>query len=167
MCRVRFFGFPLDVQARASEQHEELMREFALLAISKPTSRRGHPVPQRLIDLIDRLSREYGGVGSATDGERDAARERGELRTDLEYEVPAAVADACRALDEMLDEANEFCREGERLLTLAPSRELIAFRRWYLGEFIAQIAGGEPTSWSEYAAWSLNDDSEQEGRELG
>lgn len=53
------------------------------------------------------------------------------------------------SLARMLDEADEFCRSGNHLLTLATPPELLAFRRWYLGEFNAQLQGQSPLPWPE------------------
>ena len=149
---VRLVGFPLALHARSVEHHEELMREFQLLAIDPPTSRPDHEVPQRLIGLIDELTQDYAGFSEAPDAERDAAYERGDESIDLTYQVPAGTTDAVVRLDRMLDEADEFCRAGERLLTLATPPDAAAFRKWYLAEFTAQLAGGSPTPWPEYAA---------------
>ena len=46
----------------------------------------------------------------------------------------------------MLDEADEFCRHSD-LLTLATPADLVAFRRWFLGEIIRQLDGGAPRPW--------------------
>jgi hypothetical protein len=46
----------------------------------------------------------------------------------------------------MLNRADDYCRQGA-LLTLATPDDLVAFRRWYLGEFRAQINGARPTPW--------------------
>jgi hypothetical protein len=102
--------------------------------------------------LIAGLGSQYAGISSAPNAERDAAIARGESSIELVYEVPARVADVCNELDAMLDEANEFCREGDRLLTLAPPEELVAFRRWFLGEFASQISGRPPVPWAHVAA---------------
>lgn len=149
---VRIVGFPLDVQARAQEQHAELMREFALLEISAPMVRNGEAVPVRLLALIEKLSHSYGTIGSGADAERDAAAQRGDSTVDLAYQVPESVAEACDALSQLLDEADEFCREGARLLTLAATDDLVAFRHWYLSEFARQVRGGAAISWQDYAA---------------
>ena len=149
---VRLIGFPLALHARGVEHHEELMREFQLLAIDPPTSTPGHQVPQRLIELVTELTRNYGAFTDAVDAEREAARARGEESVDLTYRVPAYATEAVDRLDRMLAEADEFCRAGERLLTLATPPDAAAFRRWYLGEFTAQIGGTEPTPWPVYAA---------------
>lgn len=144
---VRLVGFPLDVYRRSTEHHEELIREFQLLAID-PEPRRD--VPRRLVDLVADLTRSYAGVTSGTDAERDAAAARGDATVDLTYRVPASVGDACVRLGEMLDEADEFCRT-DQLLTLATPAEIVTFRTWYLGEFCAQLAGAAPTPWADVA----------------
>jgi hypothetical protein len=46
----------------------------------------------------------------------------------------------------MLDETDEFCREGA-LLTLAPPEDVVAFRRWYLAELVEQVAGRPAQPW--------------------
>ena len=149
---VHVVGFPLALHARGTEHHEELMREFQLLAINPPTSSPGHEVPQRLIDLVDELTQDFGGFNDAPDAERDAALERGDESVDLVYRLPEAATEAVDRLDRMLDEADEFCRAGERLLTLAAPPDCAAFRRWYLNEFRVQLAGGGPTPWPDYVA---------------
>jgi hypothetical protein len=147
---VRIFGMPLAVQARAQEQHAELMREFALLAINGPAAREGHDVPHRLIQLIADLTSRFGGIGAGAEADAAAAADRGAESVDLVYQVPATVGDACAVFSAQLDEADDFCRAGERLLTLAAAPDLAAFRHWYLGEFSRQVRGAEPTSWPEY-----------------
>ena len=140
---VRLVGFPLALYQRAAEHHEELMREFQLLLIDPP---RGTDVPRRLVALIGELTSSYAGVASAADAERDAALARGDETVDLTYLVPPEVGHACVELDRMLDEADAFCR-AEQLLTLAAPNDTAAFRKWYLHEFEAQLAGEPPTPW--------------------
>jgi hypothetical protein len=148
---VHIIGLPLALQARAQEQHAELMREFALLEIVGPTSRHGEAVPQRLGQLIDDLNHRYADIGSGADAQREAAAAAGARTVDLVYRAPESAAEACEALCAMLAEADEFCREGVRLLTLAAPAELVAFRNWYLLEFARQIRGEPPVSWPAYA----------------
>jgi hypothetical protein len=49
-------------------------------------------------------------------------------------------------LIDMLDEADAFCRGGD-LLMLATPDDQVAFRRWFLAEFVTQLGGGAPTPW--------------------
>lgn len=148
---VRLVRLPLAVQARAQEQHAELMREFALLTLEQPPSGDGHRVPERLLALIENLKQQYAGIGAGAEAEIDAAVQRGDSSVDLVYQVPASVADACDGLAATLDDADAFCRAGKELLTLAAEDDLVAFRHWYLGEFTRQIHGEQPLSWPEYA----------------
>jgi hypothetical protein len=149
---VLLVGLPLPLMARSSEHHDELVREFQLLAIDPPTSTPGHEVPQRLVELIAEITSQYGGLSDAADAERDAAYARGETTIDLTFAVPASVAEACVRLDRMFDDADAFCRAGDRLLTLATPPDAAALRRWYLGEFVRQLAGEAPTPWPAYVA---------------
>jgi hypothetical protein len=50
----------------------------------------------------------------------------------------------------MLDEADEYCRQGKHLLTLASDDELVRFRWWFLDQIIDQAAGKPPVAWPDY-----------------
>ena len=55
---------------------------------------------------------------------------------------------AAAEFDALLDEADDYCRAGETLLTLATPAPALAFRRWFLGEFVRQAAGEPPRPWT-------------------
>lgn len=132
---------PLRVWKRASEHHDELMREMSLLALAPDPP----DLPQRLTELVQVLGAQYGAAGDRSDQERDAALAEGVDRLDLTYEVPrAAGADAGR-MRALLDEAEEYCRD--QLLTLQQGPVERAFAQWYIGEFTRQTAGEPPTPW--------------------
>jgi len=145
LVEVRLLRFPLPLWARSREHHEELMREFALLALSPEPIR--PDVPERLRTLIDSLGRQYGAAVEAGSAERDKAWMRGDTTCDLVYRVPRSVREASRLLSALLDEADEFCRAGHELLTLAAPADILAFRRWSLDEFVRQIDGHGPRPW--------------------
>jgi hypothetical protein len=67
----------------------------------------------------------------------------------MDVELPATAAPALRGVAELLDEADEFCRSGQHLLTLATPSHLLEYRRWYLGELAAQLEGAPPKPWPE------------------
>ncbi|MGH9153237.1 MAG: hypothetical protein ACRD03_12755 [Acidimicrobiales bacterium] len=163
--QVRLIRFPLDVHGRATEAFEGLRREFQLIAMR--TAGAGE-VPDRLLRLVDALGVRYRGFASEADRARDAAAERGDKEVDeLVYRVPAEVGEACVDLSRMIDEADEFCRRGELLLTLASPAEAVAFRRWYLGEFTAQIAGEPPLPWPDADRDALAGDPRLRGTTAG
>jgi hypothetical protein len=128
------------------------MREFALMSVPTDESERERHLPTRLAELIDTLTADFEGV--ATEQEQqlfDAAAAYVEVIDELVYTLPRAAVAASQALGAMLDEADEYCRQGKHLLTLAPDEELVRFRRWYLDQFIDQADGKPPVAWPDYA----------------
>lgn len=147
MHTVRLLSFPVAVHLRATEAFEGLRREFALIALGAPDA---DAAPDRLERLIAALTDQFGTMSTGPDRRRDEAIARGdEVIHELVHVVPGQAAAACVALNEMLDEADEFCRRGDVLLSLATPAEAVAFRRWYLGEFTGQIAGLPALPWTE------------------
>lgn len=145
---VRLLGFPLDLFMRSREHWDGLVREFTLLTL-RPSE--GHQVPVRLVELIRALTEAYSPFTGATDRERDRAMARGDATVDLTYLVPVHARQAALDLEAMAQEADEFCRQGEELLTMARPAEVRRFGRWYLGQFVDQIEGRPPRSWPEWA----------------
>lgn len=144
---VRLLELPIELWRRASAHYETIQREFDIIKGDLP---RGS-VPHQLSELLEELDLRFAGVGEPNRQELLAAAERGERQLDLVYRVPPEVVAAARRLDEMLDAVEEFCREGERLLTLATPPELVSFRKWSLGEFTRQIDYGlRPLPWSGF-----------------
>ena len=137
--------FPLRVHARNREQHDALMRELSILALD--TTRDDADVPRRLTELVESLVRGYRASSEPVEEVRDAAFLRGEREIELTYRVPAAVVGAVDALEELLHEADAFCRSDRYLLTLSSSEEARAFRAWFFEEFRRQVAGKPPTPW--------------------
>ncbi len=141
---VRIVGLPLDVYRRVSEHTDELLREFTLIR-----GEDGEHVPARLLALIDELNARFAGF---TEGQRTAMQEalaRGDAEIDLLYQVPPEASEAAVRLAALLDEADDFCRAGD-LLTLASPPEGVAFRRWFLEEFVLQVRGEPPRSWATF-----------------
>jgi hypothetical protein len=143
---VRLIDLPVALHAQASEHSDELMREFTYLR-AQSVDPDAPNVPSRLLDLVDELTGDYSGFTVGTQAELDGAIAEQRASIDLEYRVPSSVGPACVHLGELLDAADRYCREGEHLLTLATPDELVAYRRWFLEEFIRQAAGQAPRPW--------------------
>ena len=141
---VHLINMPLRLLAAGREHHDEVMREFAMLALDENFDSKH--TPKRFIELSDILGRRYGAASARPDAEVDAALERGDTTIDLVYHVPAHVTDAARQLDDLMAEADEFCRQ-QQMLALARPQVLADFGRWYLDEFTRQIAGEKPRPW--------------------
>ena len=139
-------GMPLKALAFAGEHHDELFREFRLILAREPGP--GHDLPGRLIGLIEELDRNFSGFTAGAQAELESAMERGDDEIDLVYSVPRSVREACIRFATLLAEADDYCRVGD-LLTLAPPPTAVAFRNWFLNEFVAQIDGAPPTRFEE------------------
>ena len=147
---VRLLGLPIAVGEAASAQVEALQREFHLIHEADADEKAS--VPSRLLALVAELKDRFGGFGDAQREQFYTAMTEGRSEIDLVYRVPAEVVAAARHLGEMLDEADEFCRRGEGLLTLASPPDAVAYRQWFLGQFIDQVAGAAPVSWADHRA---------------
>jgi hypothetical protein len=155
---VRLLGMPIALFLQAREHHDELIREFTLMAIrtnaQRDTANRhataqepGSALPPRLRELVDILGRRFGASTSRADMERDAAIERGDETVDLTYHVPASLVADLQMLTQLMDDADDFCRM-EKLLTLPRDPNMVAFGHWYNGEFLRQIDGLSPAPWT-------------------
>ncbi|MFC6286413.1 ATP-binding protein [Nocardioides sp. GCM10027113] len=138
----------LDVPMRAfvdfQNHYRELRREVRLLALAHHGE---YPLAQDLTQMfatLDRVLRE--GIDRR---QRDAVLHAGEEQADLVVVTSRAVAGRIGRFLELLDLADEFCRQ-ERLLSLARSPEQRAFQQWFLGEFVRQHAGEEPQPWPHH-----------------
>jgi hypothetical protein len=144
-------SLPVSLHAFSTEHSDELQREFKLVRANSDDASTTSTVPGRLLDLIEQLSVAYRGISEGPAQRIDEAIARGEDSIDLVYEVPAAVREATMRLAELFEEADEFCRAGDHLLTLESPPAVRAYRRWFLDQFIDQIDGKPAETWEEWA----------------
>ncbi len=142
--RVRLIALALDVMARAREQHEGLMREFALIVNPHPNTH--YDVPRRLLDVATALRERFAAFTAEPNALIERAIQRGDRSIDTEMRLPAEAREAALSLAALLEEADDYCRQGD-LLTLATPPELVTFRRWYLGQIVEQLEGAAPVAW--------------------
>lgn len=141
---VQLHNVPLRILAASREHYDEVMREFAMLALDE--SLHTDHAPARLIELVDILGRKYGAASARPDSEIDDALERGATTIDLVYHVPDHVADAAEQLESLMRETDEFCRQ-QQLLALERPDLFVRFSEWYLDQFRSQIGGEPPRAW--------------------
>jgi hypothetical protein len=142
--------YPLDLYLRAQEHADDLIRELTLIANSASVESGRSDLPARLLVLVEQLTHQYAGISDDVEAQRDAAIDRGDLAIDLTYHVPAHISEGVRHLGTIFDEADEYCREGEHLLTLATPPDALAYRRWVLRQFTSQIEdGADPEPWPQ------------------
>jgi len=138
---------PVRLAVAAREHFEELSREFLHLANSDESIRAD--VPGRLLALSADLRARFGAFTSENERRIDQAAERGDETIDLTYAVPPAAGAAALELGQLLDEADRFCATGEYLLTLQTPPDQVAYRKWYIGQFVAQTNGHPPVAFDE------------------
>ena len=138
---VRLLGLPVTVHGETAEHIDELLREFVHLDDESAD------VPRRLLRLRDDISARFSKFTAGPHAELTAAAARGEETVDLAYRVPEEAGRAAAQALALLDEADDFCRRGDHLLTLATPAQAVRYRRWFFGEFTRQCAGAPPTPW--------------------
>lgn len=148
LVKVTLRRLPLDLYRQSREHQDELQREFTF--IQQSSSLHESSVPHRLIQLMLELNARFGAFSKGPRDALDVALDQGVATMDVVYQVPPEAKEAAVTLGVLLDEADEFCRNGTHLLTLATPPGPLALRRWYLGEFVAQIDGADPTPWDEW-----------------
>ncbi len=148
LVRVQLLGLPIDVHRRAAEHQDALRREFALLRYSAAPEE----LPARLFVLNEELSTRFSGFTERPQQELQDALDGGVESLDLTYDVPTDAAAASVRLGDLLDELDEHCAAGDHLITLTTPPEALAYRRWFLSQFIQQIGGAEPLPWPVFAA---------------
>ncbi|WP_166391236.1 ATP-binding protein [Nocardioides ochotonae] len=149
---VQIRGVPLADYLAFQRHFRELGREVRLLALAHQSD---YPLAQDLSDLfcaLDRQLREGVGLDSL-----EEATTPGDELTDVDLVASRASTRTMARFIDMLDLADEFCRQ-QRLLSLARSPRQRAFQRWYLGEFVRQGSGETPKAWQDFAADALEDD---------
>ncbi|GAA4985265.1 hypothetical protein [Kineococcus glutinatus] len=150
LVRVELRGVPLRERARYLQHTEELVREMTLIRIgAAQDAEQGarSPLPHRLLELAAEVQATVGPFLAQPADEADAAAARGERSVDVTVPVPLAAAPLVERVAAVLDEAEEFCRQGRYLLTLAAPADVLAYRAWLLGEFRRQMAGEAPLPW--------------------
>jgi hypothetical protein len=148
---VRLVQLPVALWAHTQERTDELIREFSFMAAHLHDPTESGAFPTRLVTLIEALTSRYGPVTAQQDTRLAAAAAAGDVEIPLlSFRVPASVADAAVELARTLNESDDYCAQGEHLLTLATAPELVLFREWCLGDFTRQINGRAPRPWSDY-----------------
>ena len=140
---VRVIGVPLATHQQFQRHYRELRREVRLLALAHEAD---HPLARTLSDLFGSLERDLR-VNLGSEQVTAALAEHREV-TDVHVTVASDTVDRIGRFIELLDLADDFCRQS-RMLSLARTPEQQRFQRWFLGEFVRQQSGAAPHAWRE------------------
>lgn len=146
LVEFHLLGVPIPLHERAFAHMEELQREFALIQQAEPDD---EFVPARLRQVIQDLEDRFGGLGDEPSAVLRSAADRDLEEVDVVYQLPIEAGEASSELLVLLRDADAYCQAGE-LLTLATPPDELAYREWFLGEFIRQARGEPPQSWGAF-----------------
>ena len=141
MLRVRLLGMPAQLFADFRRWYAEMRRELRILGLAHAAE---YPIAGELTALTAQVDAERAQARGID--VLDAAIAAGADRVDLDYGVPPSAPATMAHFGDLLDRVDDFCRE-HRLLTVPAHPEVVALRRWYVGQFVRQAAGEPPTPW--------------------
>ncbi|WP_336923249.1 hypothetical protein [Aquipuribacter sp. SD81] len=142
--RVVLRDLPVALAMASREHHDDLLREYRLLALSGEID--AAHAPARLVELVEVLGGRYAQAHGRRDEELEAAHAAGRSVIDQVSEVPAGSLEAVRGLRALMEESDRYCEEA-RLLTVPRPPLLRRFGEWFLGEYERQLQGHPPTPW--------------------
>jgi anti-sigma regulatory factor (Ser/Thr protein kinase) len=142
----RWSGLPLVQLDLTAEHYDSVLREFHLVLEREPASRAA--VPGRLIALMDELT-QFGPLISSIERDLEHGRSSGAAVVDVGLELPRELGAFALRLDNLLDETDAYCAAGVELLSLEPTSEVVALRKWLIGELVRQAEGHPPVAWRD------------------
>jgi anti-sigma regulatory factor (Ser/Thr protein kinase) len=138
---------PVQEMIRTAAHYDALYREFRLILELDPSHLRA--VPGRLLNLIDQLGDSFLGYGRSAEEKWETAVREHRDTVDVHFRIPAQAGPAVVRYNQLLDEADDYCQRAE-LLTIAPTDEALAVRRWAFRQVACQCQGEPPTPWSRW-----------------
>jgi hypothetical protein len=139
--RVLLVDLPVRLWDHARQHGAALVREFAFI---EAEGRDDTTLARRLLEIAATSDTQYANLNPAAEAEVEAALARGAETITVAVWVPVEFKQHIIDAVPVLIEVDEYCRNGT-LLTLATSDTLRAYWSWYLGEFVRQIDGENPT----------------------
>ena len=137
-------GLPLVQLDLTAEHYDSVLREFHLVLEREPEARAA--VPGRLIALMDELTM-FGPLISSVEQDLDQGRLSGAAILDVGLELPREIGTFRAPPRQLLDETDAYCAAGVELLSLEPTSEVVALRKWLIGELVRQAEGHPAVPW--------------------
>ncbi|HWE67151.1 MAG TPA: ATP-binding protein [Acidimicrobiales bacterium] len=142
---IALLDAPVQEMIRTNAHYDAIYREFRLISELDPSHLQA--VPGHLLSLIDHLGTSLMGFGRSVEETWEKALRENQDRVDLHFRFPAAAGPGVAWYSQLLDQADEYCQRAE-LLTVAPTDESRAVRRWVFGQVAGQCQGEPPIPWS-------------------
>ncbi len=149
---VGLAAVPVRLAVQAASHFDAVRRELQVLeggwGTGGPGSDAGQVTPALAVPVhrIGPLGASVGAALAPAVAQWRTALTEGRRTPDLHVDVPASTGPLARELDTLLDDVDRWCRAGV-LLAVAVPPDVVAFRRWALGQVVVQCAGGRPSPW--------------------
>ena len=137
--QVHLVGVPVALLLESTRQLSDLNREVQVMAL-------GREAPEELSQVVQAIHHWVPDLDQWTDSERrlaERATAAGEASIDFDVVVPDDIAERIEGIADWLRRAVRGINRRQ-LLTLPPSAEVTAYREWFAGEIMRQLAGCEP-----------------------
>ncbi|HWL38382.1 MAG TPA: hypothetical protein VNQ77_19495 [Frankiaceae bacterium] len=138
---ILLLDLPVALWADASAHTERFLAAMRTVA---EKNKRG-PVA-RLLCVVERLEGEFAEAAAPSELELRAAAARRLKEVDVAYGAVRCARDDLATLADAYDAADKWCRTHD-MPELAATKEVAAFRRWFLGQIVGQLDGDLPTPW--------------------
>jgi len=142
----QWIGLPIKGLDKTAEHYDSVLREFRLVLERQPEARAA--VPGRLLALMDELT-HFGPLISNVEQDLERGRRAEMEHLDVRMELPREIGPLALRLDHLLDESDAYCAAGVELLSLEPANEVVAIRKWLVGELARQAEGYPPVAWRD------------------
>lgn len=145
VAQVVLLNYPVSLGAAQNERTNDLLREFALMALSGV-----HPDAAPALARLERLAGDmvtkYGDQLAEPAAELQRALAAREPTTVLRYALLPVTRTVILDYARMMEEIDAYCL-GAALITLQPAPDIYALRRWTVEEFVRQYDGAAPRPW--------------------
>ncbi|MGQ0520890.1 MAG: SpoIIE family protein phosphatase [Actinomycetota bacterium] len=138
---VRLVAVPVRLALASDLNLDDLVREFQVLTLADQDI--AYTVPTPLIRLVEEVLERHADARLAVREATHRAAAAGHRLMDVSLGLPPDLVPDLWHLTSVLEQVATFCRRGA-LLSLAPSDELSAYRRWFAGEVERQVNGSAP-----------------------
>jgi hypothetical protein len=138
-------NYPVALGAAQNERSNDLLREFQLMAAAGSHEGASSALA-RLELLAEELMAKYGPDFAEPPAELLRAIRAREAATLLRYPLFPITRSIILDYARMMEGIDASCRDAA-MMTLQPSPELYALRRWIVEEFVRQYDGFDPRPW--------------------
>lgn len=150
---VELLALPARLVLTSAANLDDVVREFSV------AQRNAQALDARIGPLAQQLLSRTSGVREPVRVASRRAIDAGERIVSVTVPTPAAAEPVLREFLDIIEQLSDFCADGA-LLSLAPTEEVRAFRRWYVEEIASQLAGATPTMCS-FPAIAVDDERVQ------